>query len=149
MRITSQAFLNGGTIPDQYTRYGANKIPPLHLEGVPESAQSLALVVDEVLDHSDAPNGAFNHWILFNMDPKTKDIQEDRVPMMVTEGQNDFGGLKYDGPKPPFGEHQYSFTAFALDTVLPLPRGVKRHDLEEKMKDHVLASATLIGKYES
>jgi Raf kinase inhibitor-like YbhB/YbcL family protein len=149
MKITSKAFPNGGNIPEQYTRYGANKIPPLHLEDIPETAQSIALVVDEVVEHPDAPDGTFNHWILFNMDPKTKDIQEDRVPVVVTEGQNDFGDLKYEGPKPPFGEHQYCFKAFALDTVLPLPRGVKRQDLEHKMKDHVLDSAILMGKYAS
>lgn len=147
MKITSQAFADGGNIPDQYTRYGANRIPPLHLEGVPEMARSLAIVVDEVRDDSNASHEPFNHWILFNMDPLTKDILEDRVPVMVTEGQNDFGELKYDGPKPPFGEHHYCFKVVALDAVLPLPRGVKRHDLEEKMKDHVLASATLTGTY--
>ena len=143
MRITSQAFMNGGKIPDKYTLYGDNIIPPLHLEDVPDKARSLALVVED----PDAPNGTFNHWILFNVDPRTRDIKENTVPVMATQGRNDFGEVEYDGPKPPSGEHRYFFKAYALDAMLPLTRGTKRQELEQEMKEHVLDSATLIGKY--
>jgi Raf kinase inhibitor-like YbhB/YbcL family protein len=143
MKITSAAFVNGEKIPDKYTMYGENRVPPLHLEAVPEKARSLALIVDD----PDAPKGTFNHWLLFNMDPRIADIKEDSVPVMATQGRNDFGEVEYDGPKPPSGEHRYFFKAFALDTVLPLAHGAKRPDLEREMKEHVLDSATLIGKY--
>jgi Raf kinase inhibitor-like YbhB/YbcL family protein len=143
MKITSSAFVEGGKIPLKYTRHGENRIPPIHLEEVPSKAKSLALIVDD----PDAPNGAFNHWLLFNLDPNTKDIRENAVPVMATQGRNDFGEVEYDGPQPPSGEHRYFFRAFALDTVLPLPRGVKRPDLEKEMKDHVVQQATLMGKY--
>ena len=143
MRITSEAFTEGGKIPNKYTKYGENKIPPLHLDGIPDRARSLALIVDD----PDAPSGTFNHWLLFNVDPHTKEIKEDCVPVMATQGRNDYGEVEYGGPKPPSGEHRYFFKAFALDTVLPLSRGVKRAELEREMKDHVLDSATLMGKY--
>jgi len=143
MKITSQAFTDGGKIPDKYTMYGDNVIPPLHLEDVPEKARSLALVVED----PDAPKGTFNHWILFNMDPRTRDIKENCVPVMATQGRNDFGEVEYDGPKPPSGEHRYFFKAYALDAMLPLTRGTKRQDLEREMKEHVLDSASLMGKY--
>jgi len=143
MKITSQAFNNGGKIPDKYTLYGDSIIPPLHLEEVPEKARSLALVVED----PDAPKGTFNHWILFNVDPRTRDIKENCVPVMATQGRNDFGEVEYDGPKPPSGEHRYFFKAYALDAMLPLTRGVQRQDLEREMKEHILDSATLMGKY--
>ena len=143
MKITSQAFNEGSKIPDKYTMYGENRIPPIHIEQVPEKARSLALVVDD----PDAPKGTFNHWILFNMDPKIKDIKEDCVPVMASQGKNDFGEVEYDGPKPPSGEHRYLFKAYALDTVLPLPRGCKRAELEREMQTHILDSATMMGKY--
>lgn len=143
MRITSQAFKDGDSIPDKYTKYGQNRIPPLHLEDVPESARSLAVVVDD----PDAPGGTFNHWVLFNMDPRTRGIKEDCVPVMASQGRNDFGEVEYDGPKPPSGEHHYEFKAFALDAMLPLIRGCKRADLEREMKDHVIDSATLTGTF--
>ena len=143
MKITSHAFVEGGKIPEQYTKYGENRIPPIHLEGVPEQAKSLALIVDD----PDAPSGAFNHWLLYNLDPHTKDIKENVVPVMATQGCNDFGEVEYGGPRPPSGEHRYFFRAFALDTVLALPRGSKRPDLEKEMKNHVVEQATLMGKY--
>ena len=143
MKITSQAITDGGKIPNKYSRYGENRIPPLHFEEIPEKARSLALIVDD----PDAPSGTFNHWILFNIDPRTRDIKEDCVPVMATQGRNDFGDVEYGGPKPPSGEHRYFFRAYALDTVLPLSRGIRRADLEREMKDHIVDSATLMGKY--
>lgn len=145
MKITSQAFTNNGKIPIKYTKLGANLIPPLHLEEVPERARSLALIVDD----PDATRGTFSHWILFNMDPKIKDIKEGCAPVMASQGRNDFGEIEYDGPQPPSGEHHYQFKAFALDTVLPVARGVRQPDLEKEMKGHILDSATLVGTYSS
>jgi len=143
MRITSHAFTEGGKIPDKYTKYGENRIPPIHFEEVPPTARSLAVIVED----PDATRGTFNHWLLFNMDPKVADIKEDCVPVMATQGRNDFGEIEYGGPKPPSGEHRYFFKAFALDTVLPLTRGSGREQLEREMKDHVVDQATLMGKY--
>src|SRR5437660_955289 len=118
MRITSQAFTDGGKIPDKYTMYGQNRIPPMHLEEVPEKARSLALIVDD----PDAPNGTFNHWLLFNMDPKVRDIKEDCVPVMATQGRNDYGGVEHGGPKARLGEHRWLFKAFAMGKVLAMGR---------------------------
>ena len=143
MKITSQAFTDGQKIPDKYTMYGENRIPPIHFEEVPAKARSLALVVED----PDATRGTFNHWLLFNMDPKIKDIKEDCVPVMATQGKNDFGEVQYDGPKPPSGEHRYFFKAFALDTVMPLSRGSTRETLDREMKGHILDSGELMGKY--
>jgi Raf kinase inhibitor-like YbhB/YbcL family protein len=143
MKITSDAFTDGETIPDKYTKYGENRIPPLHIDDVPRGARSLALIVDD----PDAPSGTFNHWLVFNIDPKTRDIKEDCVPVMATQGKNDFGEVEYDGPQPPSGEHRYFFKAFALDTVLPLGRGVRRAELDREMFEHVLEEAMLMGKY--
>src|SRR2546430_3940864 len=143
MKIMSQAFADGTTIPEDYTMYGKNRIPPIHLEQVPDKARSLALIVDD----PDAPRGTFNHWLLFNVDPKIKDIKENCVPVMATQGKNDFGEVEYDGPKPPSGEHRYFFKAFALDSVMPLSRGSTREVLDREMKGHILESAELMGKY--
>jgi Raf kinase inhibitor-like YbhB/YbcL family protein len=143
MKITSQAFTEGGMIPDKYTKYGENRIPPMHIDDIPERARSLALIVDD----PDAPSGTFNHWLLFNLDPRIRDIKEDCVPVMATQGRNDYGEVAYGGPQPPSGEHRYFFKAFALDSVLPLSRGSERPELEREMQDHVLDSATLMGRY--
>ena len=143
MKITSSVFKEGQKIPKDYTRDGADKSPPLHLEEVPDRTKSLALIMDD----PDAPSGTFNHWLLFNVSPSIHDIREGSAPVMATQGRNDYGEVDYGGPKPPSGEHRYFFKAFALDTVLPLSRGVKRDELEQAMSGHILEQATLMGRY--
>jgi Raf kinase inhibitor-like YbhB/YbcL family protein len=143
MRITSRAFHDGGAIPNRYTLYGENRIPSLHFEDVPERARSLALIVDD----PDAPRGTFNHWIVFNVDPGTKEIEEESIGPGAIQGRNDFGETQYGGPRPPSGEHRYFFRAYALDTMLSLPAGIDRSQLDRAMRGHVLESATLMGRY--
>lgn len=143
MKIISTAFKPGGAIPRQYTKDGSNVNPPLHIEGVPTGARSLALVVED----PDAPSGTFNHWVLFNMDPKIQDINENTTPVWATRGQNDFGQMQYDGPKPPSGTHHYHFKLFALDEMLNLQPGARRADLEKAMHGHILDESALTAVY--
>jgi Raf kinase inhibitor-like YbhB/YbcL family protein len=145
MNIISTAFQPGGAIPSKYSKNGKNVNPPLHIEDVPAKARSLALVVDD----PDAPSGTFNHWVLFNMDPKIQDIHEDSTPVWATRGQNDFGQTQYDGPQPPSGTHHYHFKVFALDEMLNLQPGVRRADLEKAMRGHVIEEADLTAVYSS
>lgn len=132
-------------IPSQYSRQGGDKSPPLHIEEVPERTKSLALIMDD----PDAPGGTFNHWILFNISPMTKEIREDSPPVMATQGRNDWGEIGYGGPKPPSGEHRYFFRIFALDTVFPLGRGATRADVERAIENHMVEEAELMGRYAS
>ena len=145
MRIMSSAFRNGEHIPREYTRDGDDKSPPLHIEGVPVTAKSLVLIVDD----PDAPRGTFTHWLLFDIDPKRVAIDEDQAPEEARQGKTDWGEAEYGGPKPPSGEHRYFFKLVALDKELGLPRGSTRRQIEAAMKGHVLAKAELMGRYAS
>lgn len=145
MKITSPAFTDGGTIPKQFTRDGADKSPALRIEDVPSGVKSLALIMDD----PDAPSGTFTHWMLFNMSPATKEIREDAPPVMASQGRNNWGEIGYGGPKPPSGEHRYFFKLYALDGVLPLSRGATRAELEEAMNGRVLDEAEFMGRYAS
>jgi Raf kinase inhibitor-like YbhB/YbcL family protein len=143
MKIMSPAFQENQTIPKKYTADDANISPPLHIEDIPSTAKSLALVVED----PDAPSGVFHHWVLFNINPRTMDIHENSVPVIATQGRNDFGQTEYGGPKPPSGEHHYFFNVYALDTVLSLPRGTQAEEVEKEMKGHVIDQASLMGRY--
>lgn len=144
LKITSTAFSHNEMIPAKYTCDGADVTPLLAIEGVPENAKALALIVDD----PDAPRGTWVHWVVWNIDPKTKEIAEGAVPKGAQQGMNDFRKLEYGGPCPPSGTHRYFFKLYALDTLLNLGKGATKADLEKAMKGRILAQAEIIGRYQ-
>jgi Raf kinase inhibitor-like YbhB/YbcL family protein len=143
MKIRSPAFQEGGTIPEKFSKNDQNVNPELRIDGVPAEAKSLALIVDD----PDAPVGLFTHWLVWNIDPKTTEIAENSVPKGAAQGRNDFPGTGYDGPQPPSGTHRYYFKVFALDRMLDLKSGAKRHEVDAAMRGHVIAQGELMGRY--
>jgi hypothetical protein len=56
--------------------------------------------------------------------------------------------IGYGGPCPPPGSgHRYNFTLYALDKALELEAGATRAELNRSMRGHILAEATLMGRY--
>lgn len=145
MRISSPAFQEGLLIPPKYTCDGENISPPIHIEGVPPEAQSLALWVHD----PDASSGDWLHWLVWNIDPLTTDVSEGFDPAGATEGLNDFGRNDYGGPCPPQGEtHKYVFTLFALNTMLTLDDRIKSEGFLLEIKDYIIDKTELTGLYE-
>jgi len=63
-------------------------------------------------------------------------------------GQNSFGRMEYGGPCPPPGKpHRYYFRVHALDTWLTLRAPANRAVIDQAMKDHVLATAEVMGTF--
>lgn len=143
LKITSPAFGNNGNIPRLYTCDGKDVNPALMIENVPDGAKSLVLIVDD----PDAPAGNWVHWVLWNIDPKLKEIKENSVPPNSVQGKNDFGKNNYGGPCPPSGTHRYFFKFYALDTPLNLSPDSTKFRLEKAMKGHVLAEGRIVGLY--
>lgn len=143
LKISSPVFENNGYIPQKYTCDGMDINPPLLIENVSEKAKSLALIIDD----PDAPVGIWVHWVLWNIDPKTKEIKEDSVPKGASQGLNDFRKHDYGGPCPPSGTHRYFFKLYALDTTLNLSSNAKKADLEKAMKGHIIEQTQIIGLY--
>jgi Raf kinase inhibitor-like YbhB/YbcL family protein len=141
--VTTPAFQAGGDIPAKFTCNGANVNAELKINGVPNEAKSLALVVDD----PDAARGLFTHWIVWNIDPKTTDIGENSAPAGGVQGTNDFGKRSYGGPCPPSGTHRYFFKIFALDTKLDLKPSARRAELDAAMRGHTLAQGELMARY--
>jgi Raf kinase inhibitor-like YbhB/YbcL family protein len=141
-RITSPAYAEGTAYPEKYTCDGQENNPPLEFSGIPSGTKTLALVFDD----PDAPGGTYDHWVIWNIPPVSR-IEEGSVPKGVTQGQNSEGTNKYVSPCPPSGTHRYIYHAYALDDALDLSEKSGKADLENAMKGHILASATLKGLY--
>lgn len=141
MLVKSPEFENNKLIPAKYTCDGADVNPLLTIEGVPDETKSLALVVDD----PDAPMGTFDHWIVWNIPPDTREIEENTIP--GTEGISSYRKHAYGGPCPPYGTHRYFFKVYALDIELDLKTNSTKKDVEKAMKGHILAEGALVGLY--
>ena len=146
MKLESSSFENGGTIPKKFGYKNGNVSPSLIISEVPESAKSLALIMDDP-DAMGAVGKVWAHWVLWNIPKEIKKIDENSVPENSIEGETDFGEIGYGGPAPPDKEHTYIFKLYALDTTLELSKGSTKKDLESSLSDHIIDEAKLIGKY--
>lgn len=138
--IKSPSFGKNQKIPRKYTCDGDDINPQLQIEQLPSETKSLVLIIDD----PDAPNGTWDHWVLWNI-PSTGKIEENSVPGI--EGLNSFGKHSYGGPCPPSGTHRYFFKVYALDTELKLGSDAEKKNVETAMRNHILAKGELIGIY--
>ena len=133
----------GGWIDTRHTCDRGDKPPTVVVEGVPENAEAVALVMYD----PDAPIGTFIHWLAI----ARAGGQNVTFPWQaIVEGRNDFRRIGYGGPCPPrgHGPHRYFFLALALDRDPGLKRGFTLRDLEDAVRGSIIAWGYNMGKYE-
>lgn len=143
MQISSSAFEHNQPIPSKYTCDAKDINPPLSIIQAPPEAKSLVLIADD----PDAPTGTWVHWLVWNIDPATTQIEENSVPTGAIEGTTSWNRTGYGGPCPPSGTHRYFFKLYALDIKLDLPPSTDKAGLEAALEGHVLAEAQVFGLY--
>ncbi|MFH1614202.1 MAG: YbhB/YbcL family Raf kinase inhibitor-like protein [Planctomycetota bacterium] len=148
IEVTSSAFEPNAMIPSKYTCDGLNISPPLKWEGVPQAAQSIALISDD----PDAPAGTWVHWVMWNIPAATAELPENvrpdkKIADGSVQGITDFQRHGYGGPCPPSGTHRYYFKVYALDIKLDIPSSSTKKDLLKAMQGHILAEGQIVGKY--
>jgi len=146
LRVT----LDFDEFPRKYTCDGEDVSPRIRISGIPEEAKSIAIIMDD----PDAPIGVFTHWVIWNIPPMEEipeGIPKDKIissPIKAYQGVNDFRRIGYGGPCPPPGKpHRYFFKVYALDSTLDLPPGSTRNELEEAIKNHVIAKGEAMARY--
>lgn len=149
LELRSTAFREGEMIPPQYTCDGEDVSPPLTWLGVPDEAESLVLIFEDV----DSVEGVWSHWVVFNVPPAGSALPEAVPPSKSlseggAQGRNDFDDYGYGGPCPSDGKtHRYIVRLSALDTELDLEPGATREDVLNRMEGHVLEKSELMGRY--
>lgn len=146
MKIESDAFQSGGEIPQKYGYKKDNINPAIIIKHVPPEAKSLALIMDDP-DAMGAVGKIWVHWVIWNINPTTSEIQENSIPSNSIQGKTDFGEIAYGGPAPPDKEHTYIFKLYALDDKLILKEGSTKLVVEEAMKNHIIAESRLEGRF--
>lgn len=164
LRMKISVPLEGGLLPDCFGKYSAEELRkdgnnihsfPIHIEGVPAGAKSLAL---SFVDYDSIPvcGFAWIHWAACGMDPSTELVPEGASHSGLfgfTQGANSCLSRAeetstdvingYIGPCPPDKNHRYTLQVYALDCELGLPEGFYFNDFHWAMDGHVLDSATL------
>lgn len=148
--LESDAFRSGAAIPEIYAQTGENISPPLSWSGLPERTKSLVLIVED----PDAPVGTVTHWVVYDIDPETRGLAADASDRL-SQGDNDMGHARYDGPKPPpgHGPHHYHFRLAALDVAsldLSSLLGAPSHtDVKNVARKHIIAETEIVGTFET
>jgi len=150
LKLTTNAFSPGGTIPKKFTCDGPDVSPAISWSEPPAGTHSFALIMDD----PDAPVGTWVHWVLYDLPATAHELAEDvpkreELPNGARQGRNDFRRTGYGGPCPPAGPaHRYFFKLYALDAKVNLKAGATKADVEKAMKGHILAQAELMGRYQ-
>jgi hypothetical protein len=150
LSVSSPEFKKAEKIPVKFSGDGQGVSPRIEWSGIPEKAQSLALIMDD----PDAPGGTFSHWVIFNIPAGSKGLPEavpsqPRLPDGSFQGKNSAGSIGYYGPYPPMGtRHRYYFSLYALDKKLELGSGISREQLLKVMEGRILDQGRLLGIYQ-
>jgi len=186
-----ERFAFGVADPKQHMQLGENRNPSIRWSDLPAGTRSLVLLcvdpdvpseADDVNQEgrvvsADLPRVPFYHWVMVNIDPALKGIEEGSCSQGVTpkgkqapdgpegsrQGLNDFTGFLagdpdmggkywgYDGPCPPWNDeipHRYRFRLIATSLANVDVKGEFRGpDVEEAIKGHVLEEASITGRY--
>ena len=134
--ITCSDFDEGAEIPKKFGYKFENEEPNISFNRPPSSTTTLALIMDDP-DAMGAVGKVWLHWLQYHNLTESSPV----------EGKTDFGEIGYGGPAPPDKRHTYIFKAYALDTELELNEGYSKQELEEAMKNHIIAEAKLTGTF--
>ena len=147
--LDCSAFKEGELIPKKHTCEGEDLSPPLRWNHPPAGTRSFALIADD----PDAPGRTWVHWVLYNIQLDLCGLAEgtptqETLPNGAQQGLNDSQEIGYGGPCPPPGKpHRYYFKLYALDCELALKSRATKVQVVDAMKGHVLAEASLMGRF--
>ena len=81
LKLTSpNCFANGGPIPRKYGYKQENVSPPLKIEGIPDEAKSLTLIMEDPDAEKCGFSRPYIHWVAYNILPATPNHSFYRIP---------------------------------------------------------------------
>jgi len=142
MELISNDFKHNKMMDKKFSYRDENLSPHLKWSDPPTGTKCFAISCND----PDAPVGDWIHWYVINISNDITEIPQGG-PIPGMELENDYGQKGYGGPAPPSGTHRYFFKIYALD--IERLEGTNKRNFKEKIKQHTLASAEIIGLYKS
>ena len=161
--VTSPVYEEDGRFPLKYSCHGDDISPPLEWSGVPQSAKSITVTLEDL----DGALRNWAHWLIYGIPTDVAGFDEGAsskglLPAGAKEGTNDdkirgygspclgsirilrgSGGTTKDGTP----AHRFVFTVYALDIEVDLAPGATRPELLRAIDGSILAGGKLTAKY--
>ncbi len=148
MLIESNAFPDGGIVPDKFSFRGGNVQPDFKISNAPPRRRASRSSCTTSTWRIGGGTDDVLHWVAFNIPGTTTQIAEGKLPEGSVTGKNMRDNV-YMGPGAPPGPryHHYVFEFYALNAKLDLPATASRPELFEAMKGKVIAKAAYVGRF--
>jgi len=155
MYVESPAYADLSTMPTRFatTQVGGGRGVSVPLAWGDEPVGTASFLI-EMIDHHPVARG-WVHWLVADVPASVHEIDEGAsgtpaMPAGSTELPNTGGRIGYGGMQPPVGSgvHDYEVTVLALDVEhLGVNPGASLAEAHAFTEGHVLASATLVGRF--
>lgn len=148
--IESNAFPDGGVVPEKYAARGENVQPNFSFSGLPDNAVSVAIIFHDLDVSLGGGTDDVLHWTAWNIPASAGGIPEGGLPAGAVSGNNIRNQPGYMGPGAPAGEryHHYVFEFYALSENLDLDVATTdRAALLAAMEGKIVAKAAYVGRY--
>lgn len=147
--MESDAFEDGGIVPDKYVIRGDNVQPGFTFSNASADTVSYAIIFHDIDVALGGGTDDVLHWIVWNIPAEAGGIPEGSLPEGAVQGANIRGTNSYMGPGAPPGPryHHYVFELYALNDTLDLPATAGRAELLEAMQGKVVGKAAYVGRY--
>lgn len=167
-----------GRLDRKHTCERGDASPYLRWEGVPDGAESLALIMEDLASdvHGLTVDVLWTHWVVYSIPTDVTELEPSQdageiIAGGAKQGSNDYERVQYNGPcpvpnikfthntgqgrgaNPPTPitaeDRPYYFRIYALDIPLDLESGATRDTLLETIDGHIVAAAELPVRYKS
>lgn len=147
--IKSDAFEDGGIVPEKYTSNGDNVQPGFTITNLPDNAVSIAIILHDIDVALGGGIGDVFHWSAWNIPASAGGIPEGGLPEGSVNGPSIRGQPGYMGPGAPAGPryHHYVFEFYVLSENLDIPVTSTREEILAAMDGKVVGKAAYVGRY--
>lgn len=146
LTVTSPAFADGGDIPTDNTRWGANIFPGLTWTKSPGVRSYVVVMQDADVNYQGGP---LLHWTMYAIAAAVTALAPGMAapPSGASYGPNVRGpDQPYMGPHTPVGaRHHYHFAVLGLDRAIPVDPQLSWNALASDIAGHVVASGEVVG----
>jgi Raf kinase inhibitor-like YbhB/YbcL family protein len=154
MLLETDAYADGGIIPNKYAGVGGSTIPGFKITGAPMTAVSYAVIFHDIEPNIGNPPNDVLHALFWNVPAASNGWSEgppdgSKMPAGTVMGINMTKKPVYMGPGAPAGPryHHYIFEVYALSANLDIPPDSTREAFFAAMAGKVVAKAAYVGRF--